>query len=459
MPSDDTEKQTQSAAANAGDAAAARKRFEDVYPPLTAAQGVIEAERCYFCFDAPCVSACPTGIDIPGFIRAIAGGDLRGAAKTIFAENIFGGMCARACPTETLCERACVRELHEKQPVKIGLLQRRATDFATERDIQFFHRAADTGKRVAIVGAGPAGLSCAHALAVAGHRCFVFDARDKPGGLNEYGIAAYKTAGDFAALEVEYILAVGGITLKTGARLGRDFSLADLRAQYDAVFLGLGLGAANALGIADCADGVLNAVDFIADLRQAADVAAVKVAPQVAVIGGGMTATDAANQTRRLGAQEVTLIYRRGPREMNASEKERRLARNAGARIIYWAAPKRIIADDGGNVRAVEFERTAEDESGALRMTGDVFTLPAQMVLKAVGQKLAPPPKGGGFELLQTDGGRIAVNAERATSLSGVWAGGDCVAGGEDLTVVAVEDGKIAARAMNNFLMGKQTDG
>jgi dihydropyrimidine dehydrogenase (NAD+) subunit PreT len=283
--------------------------FADAHPPLTPHEAVVEASRCYFCHDAPCMEACPTGIDIPGFIRAIGTGNLRGSAMKILEQNIFGGSCARVCPTEILCEAACVRMAEEERPVRIGALQRRATDWLMEHDKAPFQRGPATGKHVAVVGAGPAGLACAHRLALHGHAVTVFEARPKPGGLNEYGIAAYKVADDFAQREVEFILSVGGITIEYDWRLGRDLSVAALREQFDAVFLGIGLDGVRVLGMdAESLAGVRDAVDFIAELRQAGDKSTVAVGRRVVVIGGGNTAIDAATQSRRLGAEDVTIV-------------------------------------------------------------------------------------------------------------------------------------------------------
>ena len=224
--------------------------FADAHPPLSPDEALVEADRCYFCYDAPCVQACPTGIDIPSFIRKIATGNLKGSAMTILRENILGGSCARVCPTEVLCEQACVRTAQEGRPLKIGALQRHATDWLMQRGIQPFVRAAPTGRHIAVVGAGPAGLAGAHRLALAGHDVTIYEARPKPGGLNEYGVAAYKLVDDFAQREVDFVLAVGGIRVEYGRTLGRDFTLDALRHEFDAVFLAIGQAGVNALDVA-----------------------------------------------------------------------------------------------------------------------------------------------------------------------------------------------------------------
>lgn len=428
----------------AGEIAAAK-------PALTPAQALVQAERCHYCHDAPCVTACPTGIDIPSFIARIAQGNLRGAAKAILEANPLGGMCARVCPTEVLCEDACVRHTLEDEPVQIGLLQRHATDahFAAPGQ-PLFKRGAPTGKRVAVVGAGPAGLACAHGLARAGHEVVIFEARAKGGGLNEYGIAAYKTPGGFAQAELAWLLSIGGIELRTGVELGRDITLDGLRADFDAVFLGMGLGGVNALGVPEpAAAGLANAVDFIAELRQAADLTKLPVGRHVVVIGGGMTAVDAAVQSRMLGAETVTIVYRRGAEAMPASAKEQAWAQTHGVLIRHWAAPEAVLAE-GGQLTGVRFVATRL-EGGTLVNTGDRFTLPADRVLRAIGQSFVAGPLGGSVALEQ---GRIKADAEGRTSLKGVWAGGDCKAGGRDLTVEAVEDGKGAASSIDAALRG-----
>ncbi len=422
----------------------------DLHPPLTQHEALVESDRCYFCYDAPCMKACPTSIDIPLFIRKISTGNDDGAAKTIFEQNILGGMCARVCPTETLCEEACVRNTAEDRPVKIGLLQRHATDHYMQSHTTFGTRAAATGKKVAVVGAGPAGLAAAHGLARAGHAVTLFDARPKAGGLNEYGIAAYKAVDDFAAREVEFITSIGGIEIKNGMALGRDITVTGLSSGFDAVFLGLGLGAVNGLNLPnEETAGVSNAVDFIADLRQASSTDQLKVGQSVVVIGGGMTAVDAAVQSKKLGAKQVHLVYRRGPEHMNASTFEQELAATSGVVIRHWAEPKAIVSE-GSKTIAVEFEETTIDPAGRLTGTGARFTISADQVLKAIGQTFVPASiADAGLEL---EKGRIKVDAARKTSLPNVWAGGDCVAGGEDLTVVAVADGRDAAKSINLFL-------
>lgn len=432
------------------------RNFEnDLAPPLDHKLAAVESARCYFCYDAPCVEACPTGIDIPRFIRGIQTGNMKGAALTIFDANIMGGACARVCPTEVLCEGACVRTAQEGKPVKIGLLQRHATDWLFERDIQPYQRAAPTGRRVAVVGAGPAGLACAHGLARHGHEVVVFERRAKAGGLNEYGIAAYKVPGDFAQAEVEFILGVGGIEVRHGVELGRDLHLADLRRDFDAVFLGVGMQGINRLGAGDGEEleGVLDAVEYIAALRQADDKARLAVGRDVVVIGGGNTAVDIAVQTRRLGAENVTIAYRRGPGHMGATGHEQEIAQLNGVRIRHWARPVRLIGE-AGHVRAVELERVGVDGDGRPVGTGELFALKADMVFKAIGQRLVPDALNGSAEVLEVEGGKVVVDEDRRTALDGVWAGGDATGLGADLTVVAVEDGKVAARAMHGYLAG-----
>lgn len=429
-------------------AGALSENFSDIHPALGRREALVEADRCYFCYDAPCMTACPTSIDIPLFIREIQAGNPTGAAKTILASNILGGMCARVCPTETLCEEVCVREVAEGKPVKIGLLQRFATDHLMAKGGHPFARAAETGRTIAVVGAGPAGLSCAHRLAMLGHTVTLYDARPKAGGLNEYGIAAYKATDGFAQKEVDFVLSIGGITVEAGKALGRDIQLDDLRRDFDAVFLGLGLAGVNALGLDDEESlGSLDAVDWIAGLRQADDLASLAVGRRVVVIGGGMTAIDAAVQAKALGAEEVTVAYRRGQDAMNASGYEQELAQTRGVSIRCNLQPKSLLTH-GGAISAIELERT-QTVDGRLVGTGETVVIEADQIFKAIGQTFVAEGLDGAMTL---ERGRIKVDAERRTALAKVWAGGDCISDGDDLTVIAVEDGKIAAMSIHAAL-------
>src|SRR5690606_19827408 len=397
----------------------------------------VAADRCYFCHDAPCMTACPTTIDIPLFIRQIATGTPEASAKTIFSQNILGGMCARVCPTEQLCEEVCVREVAEGKPVEIGRLQRYATDSLMEKGVHPFTRGKPTGKRVAVVGAGPAGLAAAHRLAMKGHDVVIYDARPKAGGLNEYGIASYKAPDGFAQAEVDWLMKIGGIAVEKGKALGQGLTLDGLKAGHDAVVLAIGLRGVNALraegeGLAN----VVDAVDFIADLRQAEDKSRLAVGRDVVVIGGGMTAVDAAVQSRLLGAENVTIVYRRDQSQMSASADEQDHATSVGVRIIHNAAPVRVIGS--GRAEEIEVAYTESTPEG-LKLKAETFRLRADQVMKAIGQTLLGAPEG-----LRVEGGKIAVTGAGRTSVPGVWAAGDCAAGGEDLTVTAVAEGRDA---------------
>jgi glutamate synthase (NADPH/NADH) small chain len=426
------------------------KGFGDATPPLTHSQALLEAERCLYCFDAPCATACPTSIDVPSFIKRIADENLRGAARTILESNPLGGMCARVCPTENLCEAVCVRNTQEGVPVAIGRLQRHAVDALMDSPKpQIFSRAPTTGKKIAVVGAGPAGLACAHTLARQGHDVDLFDARPKAGGLNEYGLAAYKTPDDFAQREIAWLLSIGGITVHHGWKLDGLAQLETLRRDYAAAFLGMGLAGTHNLGLpGEELGGVQDAVDFIATLRQTADKSTLPMGRRVIVIGGGMTAVDAAVQSKLLGAHVVHMVYRRGPEQMSASRAEQEWAQTNGVVLHHWLAPVEIEGTNG-HVQAVRF---AEQElvDGKLRPTGRELRWEADLVFKAIGQTLANPVLAQAGLALQD--GRIATDAEGQTSLVGVWAGGDCRAGGLDLTVEAVEHGKQSAHAIHAYL-------
>ncbi|HEY8907880.1 MAG TPA: NAD(P)-dependent oxidoreductase, partial [Rhodoferax sp.] len=403
-----------------------------------------------YCFDAPCVTACPTDIDVPSFIKRIADGNLRGSARAILEANPLGGMCARVCPTENLCEAVCVRNTQEGKPVSIGRLQRHAVDALMESaQPQIFTRAAPSGKNIAVVGAGPAGLACAHTLAKLGHSVVVFDAKPKAGGLNEYGLASYKTTNNFAQAEVQWLLSIGGIELRHSWRLDSVAQLDALRRDYDALFLGMGLPNTHQLGVpGEKLYGVQDAVDFIATLRQTEDLSTLPIGRQVVVIGGGMTAVDAAVQAKLLGAQDVQMVYRRGPEAMSASKAEQEWAQTNGVVIHHWLAPVEIIPNsfDPSYAGGVRFARQKMVD-GKLVATGEKVVMEADMVFKAIGQTLGNPLLAqADFEL---QGGRIATDANGLTNQPGVWAGGDCRAGGLDLTVEAVQHGKLSAQAIH----------
>ena len=424
--------------------------FSDLHAPLTPIEALIEADRCYFCYDAPCTKACPSDIDVPGFIQSIRSDNLTGAAEKILSENIFGGMCARDCPTEELCQQACVRNDHEDKPVEIGLLQRYATDSVLENGVKLFSRKKDTGKSIAVVGAGPAGISCAHRLSVLGHNITVYDSKDKLGGLNEYGIAAYKSTNDFAQQELDYILDIGGINIQTGMELGKQITLEGLQKQFDAVFLGCGLGTVNQLNLEnENISGVIDAVEYIANLRQTSNKDELMVGKNIVVIGGGMTAIDIAVQSKLLGAEQVTIAYRRDKNSMAASEYEQTLAKKHDVQIQYNLSPKQLISDES-NVSAIVFDVMSSQNDGSINATGESLTLKADVVFKAIGQKLVT--EGLTDNSLELEKGRIVVDENRKTSLTKVWAGGDCILDGDNLTVSAVQDGKLAAISINETL-------
>lgn len=424
---------------------------EPIQTLLNSKTAVVEASRCYYCYDAPCIQACPTEIDIPSFIRKISNGNVRGAALDILSANILGGTCSRACPVEVLCQQACVREKSEEKPVEIGLLQRFATDEFFKRDEKPFVAGPRLDVRVAVVGAGPAGLACAHQLALLGYQVTLFDAQEKLGGLNEYGLAPYKVGREFIQKEIDFVLGVGGIETVLGKKLEKDFSLEDLRKQFSAVFLGVGLGSVHSLGIpGEELPGVVDAVKQIALIRQSRDLKDIPVGKNVVVIGGGNTAVDIAIQMKRLGAEFVTLAYRRGFEQMSATAHEQELAQKSGVLIKTWVKPSKILGGAQG-VSSIDFEYTQMDSSGKLVGTEKFLTLAADQVFKAIGQKLESYP-------VSVSGGKIKVDENFETSISGVFAGGDCVDSGEDLTVSAVRDGKKAALAIHKKL-GEKTHG
>ena len=426
--------------------------FTELVPVLSDKQVLVESERCLFCYDAPCIEACPTGIDIPNFIRKIHTGNSHGAAKEILSANILGGSCARVCPTETLCEQKCVRNLKEEAPVAIGRLQRYAVDHLDTEKPYPFTRKPDTGKHVAVVGAGPAGLACAHRLAREGHLVTIVEAEKKPGGLNEYGIAHYKLVDDYAQKEVDFVLQLGGIEVQYGTRLGDDVSLKELQQQYDAVFLGVGLGSSRSLGIeGEDLLGVEDAVEYISELRQAQQLDNLPVGRQVIVIGAGMTAIDIAVQSKKLGAEDVTIVYRRGEQDMGASDHEKELAKLNGVQFRFNAQPHHIVGNNG-HATAIEFQKTSVNGDGQLVPVDEFLLLPCDVIFKAIGQQLdGSVNENLDSELSLAANGKVKVDENFSTSMKKVFAGGDCTEG-EDLVVVAVDQGNQAAESIHKFL-------
>lgn len=429
------------------------QNFSDIHPPFDSRDAaLVDANRCLFCYDAPCTKSCPTGIDVPKFIQQITTDNLKGAAHTILAANIMGGGCSRVCPVEKLCEGACVYNLMDEPSIPIARLQRYPTEKAISGKWPLFQRAAPVGKKVAVVGAGPSGLSLAHVLARAGVEVTVYEKEEKGGGLMTYGIAAYKVTPEFCEDELNYILSIGGIRIQYGQALGRDITLDQLQRQYDAVYLAFGVGLARQLDIpGEDLAGVVDAIHFIYDIR-AYGYPAVPVGDKVAVIGMGMTAIDAATQARRLGAGEVTLIYRRTEAEMPCTEAELDIAKLDGCHILWLTSPKAVVGDNGRLTHLVcSRMRLGEPDSSGRRSpvdTGETFTLEVDMVIKAAGQvPFAGLVQSSG---LDHDKGKIVVGPGGVAGAR-VFAGGDCVNGGKEV-VDAVQAGKDAAAAMLKYL-------
>lgn len=430
------------------------KNFDDIHPPFESKEAaLVEANRCLFCYDAPCMKSCPTSINVPKFIKQITTDNIKGSATTIFLANIFGGGCSRVCPVEKLCEGACVYNLLHEEPIAIAKLQRYATDDAIEEKWRLFERKPSIGKKVAVVGAGPAGLSCAHVLSREGVDVTVFEKESRGGGLMTYGIAAYKVTPKFCSDEVDFITSLGGIDIKYNHELGKNLSLEELQQQYDAVFLGIGVGLANQLNIpGEDLEGVENAIDFIYHIRDKG-YPNVAVGDKVVVIGMGMTAIDAATQAKRLGAKEVTMVYRRTEAEKACTQVELDIAMLDGCKIVWLAAPKEILGQDGKVTSLVCDVMTlgAPDHTGkpAPIATGETITLDADMIIKATGQK--PFEELVSYYGIESSKGKILAKENHATSLAKIFAGGDCVNGGKEV-VDAVQAGKDAATAILKHL-------
>ncbi len=420
-------------------------------PPLSANAASVEADRCLYCYDAPCTHACPTHIDIPRFVKKIATNNLRGSAETIYASNLMGATCARVCPVQELCEGACVLGGDHK-PIAIGRLQRYAMDFASASGIYPTVTAAPTGKKIAIVGAGPSGLSCAGELARRGHAVTVFEKRELAGGLSTYGIIALREPVEVAIEEVRMISAMG-VEVKTGVEFGRDLSLSILQSQFDSVVISVGLGRTPLLGI-EGEEAIVDGLEFIEASKTGSET--MKVGRNVLVIGAGNTAVDCATIAKRLGAERVTMVYRRTDREMTCYEHEYDFARKEGIEFRFLSQPSRVVIADeapvGLECRRVELGGTdASGRPSPIVVDGSEFVLEADQIVKAVGQKKPALAVDLGLE---TKGGFISVTKDFETSVAGVYAIGDCIRShGAASTVMAVQDGKLAAMAIDAQLM------
>lgn len=429
------------------------QNFSDIHPPFenkTAAQ--VEANRCLFCYDAPCTKSCPTGINVPKFIKQISSDNVKGSAHTIFSSNIMGAGCSKVCPVEKLCEGACVYNLLEEEPINIARLQRYSTEKAMDNNWQLFERKSSVGKKVAIVGAGPAGLSCAHVLSREGIDITIYEKESKGGGLMTYGIAAYKVTPQFCEAEVNYITAIGGIEIKYDHELGKHITLAELQKNFDAVYLGIGVGVARQLDIpGEDLPGVEDAISFIYNIRDKG-YPAVAVGDKVAVIGMGMTAIDAATQAKRLGAKEVTMVYRRTEAEKPCTQVELDIAKMDGCEIIWLAAPKEVKGNGKVEQLVCSVMELGDPDTSGRRSpvdTGKTFSLDVDMVIKAAGQvPFEQLVKNSG---LDNKNGKIVAGKDGATNLKGVFAGGDAVNGGKEV-VDAVQAGKDGAATILKYL-------
>jgi dihydropyrimidine dehydrogenase (NAD+) subunit PreT len=431
------------------------KSFADIAPRMNPRQAAIEAARCLYCFDAPCTIACPTSIDVPGFIKRIMTGNTRGAARVILEANILGQTCGRVCPTEALCEGACVMVEKGEEAIEIGRLQRYAVDHVLDRNINLFHAGVPNGRRVACIGSGPASLSCAASLARKGYAVTVFDRAELPGGLSTYGIAAYKTRASDSLREVEMIKSLG-VAFRQKVEVGRDISFGQLEKDFDAIFIGVGLGETWAMDIpGEELEGVCGAMEFI-ERTKVQPFAQVSIGKRIACIGAGNTAIDVVTAARRLGAETVYLIYRRSEKEMSAFPYEHELAKNDEVIFQWQTQPVRILGDSGAvtGLECIRTELGAPDARGRRTpepVPDSEFTIDVDMVVRAVGQKPVTEFLRAvqGIELRKN--GTVVADARRQTGNKKYFAGGDCVNGGSEV-VDAVAEGMAAARGIEAWL-------
>lgn len=432
--------------------------FAEIQPPFTPNSAVAEANRCLYCFDSPCMKACPTHIDISTFIKKIATGNVKGAAKTILEANWVALTCAKACPVEVLCEGACVYNERGEKPIQIGRLQRYALDWYFDHGMpSLFTPAAKNGKSVGVIGSGPAGLACAAELALLGYEVTIYDAKEKPGGLDTWGIAPYKMTQQDSLNEVKLVESFG-VKIKTKTRVGTDVSVEELSKNHDALFIGVGLGAAGKLRIpGEDLEGVVEALDFIEKVTTRSW-KSVAVGRRVAVIGAGNTAIDAATEAKRLGAEQVRILYRRSPSEMPAYDYEYELAKADGVIFDFLTAPKRILGNH--HVEALECEKMRlgePDEEGRRKpepIPNSEYRLPLDMVIKSLGQRIEETFLSQ-IPDLKTQDGRVVVDPETfQTSNPKFFAGGDCINGGKEVVNAAYE-GKHAAKGIHKILSGK----
>ncbi len=422
-------------------------QFADYKGAYSANQAMVEANRCLYCADAPCIQVCPTKIDIPEFIRKIATDNVRGSAKTIFDANILGMSCARVCPVEVLCVGDCVYNEMGVPPIQIGKLQRYATDIAYEKGWTFFEAGPDTGKSVGLVGGGPASIACAHELRRYGHAVTIYERNDYIGGLNTDGVAPYKLKADVSVQEAEWVLSIGGVDVKTGVEVGVDFGWADLDGKHDAVFIGAGLGADKTLNTpGEDLPGVVGAVEWIAQMKIGkVDLSGVKSA---AVIGGGNTAMDCMRELLGLGVKDVTLVYRGDQAAMSGYKHEWNWAKYEGAKVQWCAVPSAYEGD--GKVQRVRCQQLDANK----QPTGAELVIDADFVLLAVGQAKLGDQIAGALDGVESEWGRLLVADDGSLGRPGWYAGGDAANGAKEVVNAAAE-GKLAAQSIHRYLGGE----